>query len=520
MGSVFEINCEMTVNNKIVKNSFFLYLRMFILLGMGFFTSRKFLEALGVSDLGIYNVVGSFVLMFDFISSGLTNSTQRFLNIGLGKNDIRLANQYFSQSLILHLFLGVMIALVIKVIGSIYLFDNLVIPQERLSAAIYVFHISIAILFLKFIRICFESNIIAREKMSAYAYLSIVEGFAKLIICYILLNCDSFDRLKVYGTLLLVVNFIIVGYYVFYCLFNFPESRFKIYKDVLVFKDLLSFVGVNSFGVISWALGKQGINVVMNIFLGPAVNGAKALASQLDRVVTQFGANIDLAVRPQIMKMYAQNDIDGMISMAMKATKYIYFVMLVVAAPILYLTDDVLKVWLGNVPDYTAVFVKILIFEEIFNVMGKPFNDVSMAIGKIKTIQVYGRLITLSVLPLSYIILKNNPNPVYPVVLLVFLTLLYTLFIVWNMNHYLRFGLKVYCEKVLFPIALTTLVTIVTNIFVLHIFSVENVLFSILLKTPLVLLISFIFVILLGLNCEERDFLKKMAMKKMNIGEN
>lgn len=446
-------------SKRIVKNSAFLYIRMLLLMGIGFYTVRVILEALGVEDLGIYNVVGSLVAIFDFVSSGLTNSTQRYINIGLGKNDIQLTKQYFSQSLTIHFILALSIILLSETIGLWFVYNKLVIPSNRFNAAVIIFHFSVITLFLRLIKVCFESDIIAREKMSIYAYLSVFEGTAKLLICYAVINNQTYDKLIFYGFLLLMINVSITLINILYCLSKYPETHFKWYNDKKVYKQLFSFVGINSFGVISWAIGKQGLNIVLNMFCGPVVNGAKGIASNLDRVVSQFGSNIDLAVRPQITKLYAQEEISQMVVLAMKSTKYMFFVEMLVSIPFLFQTTNILSIWLKEVPPYTAMFVRFMIIESLCNILGSGFNTMILASGRIKSIQLYGRLITLSVLPLSYIILKITPSPIWPMLISVILTLTYSFFLVYTANRYIYFGFNKYLNIMIKPIGKVLIIT-------------------------------------------------------------
>lgn len=494
---------------------------MFLIMGIGFFTTRKILEALGVVDLGIYNVVGSLVVMFDFVSSGLSNSTQRFLNIGLGQENIKLTNQYFSQSLIVHLLFALLITIIAEPVGLWIIHNKLLIPDNRLHAATIVFHLSILSLVIRLIKICFESDIIAREQMSIYAYLSVFEGAAKLAICYAIIYNKSFDKLVYYAVLLLAVNVVVTIFNVFYCLRKYPETRFRLTFDKCIFKQLLSFVGVNSFGVFSWALGKQGINVVMNMFFGPAINGAKGLATQLDRVITQFGTNVDTAVRPQITKLYAQNKIEEMLSLAFKSTKYIYYVMFVISVPLLFETKNILSIWLREVPPYTEIFVKVLVFEQMFDTAGRAFNNISMATGKIRNIQVYGRLITLAVLPVSYIVLKINMNPVYPVLLAAFFTLIYSLFIVWDVNRNLKFGLWLFVKRTVIPIVVVSLVVMIACYGVSCVSVYNNSLISLGVNGCIYLSLSLLIIFLLGMDSNERKcfiFLVRNKFQRKNVG--
>ena len=506
---------ETQSNKRIVKNSLFLYVRMLILMGIGFYTVRVILEALGVEDLGIYNVVGSLIAIFDFVSSGLTNSTQRYINVGLGKGDKQLTNQYFSQSLIIHIGFAVFIALLAETVGLWFVYHKLVIPTGRLDAAVTVFHFTVIALVLRLIKICFESDIIAREKMSVYAYLSIFEGVAKLLICYAVINNHTFDKLVYYGFLLLMVNLCVTAFNIVYCLAKYPETHVRIYRDKAVYKQLLSFVGINSFGVISWAVGKQGLNIVLNMFCGPAVNGAKGIASNLDRVISQFGTNIDLAVRPQITKLYAQDKEREMISLAMKSTKYIYFVELLVSIPFLFRTNDILSIWLKEVPPYTALFVQLMALETLFTVLGNGFNTTTMALGKIKTTQVYGRLITLSILPLSYLALRLTPNPLFPMIISILLSLAYSEFLVYTVNRYVHFGLRYYLRTMAWPIFRTTALALGGCYLLNDLFDIANKWLSCLSYTLFLCSYAAVAIFCFGMGRTEREWLIGVVKRKI-----
>lgn len=506
----------MSSAKRLIKNSLFLYIRMLLLMGIGFFTTRKILEALGVEDLGIYNVVGSVIIMFDFISSGLSNSTQRFINIGLGRDDEKITNQYFSQSFFLHLIFAVALALIIEPIGLWLIYNKLVIPPDRLYAATIVFHLSVISLVVRLIKTCFESDIIAREQMSVYAYLSVFEGIAKLAICYAIILNKAFDKLIYYGVLLLCVNIAITLFNIVFCVVKYKETHIRFYTEKAVFKQLASFVGINSFGVMSWTLGKNGINVVMNMFFGPAINGAKALATQLDRVIFQFGANIDTAIKPHITTMYAKNEIKEMFVFAMKATKYTYYVMFIIAMPLLFETENILRLWLGSVPEYTKEFTQIVLFDTLFNVFSRPFDDTSLATGKIKNIQIYGRLITLSALPLSFVILKFVENPLLPVLLVALLSLAYSFFIVWEMNRHYHFGMKLFFVKSIFPITIVSAFCFAAGFVIRHFVMIEDDFVSLGVKVILIAIASCTVVVAIGLESDERNYLKTLVVSKIN----
>lgn len=507
----------MSNTNRLIKNSLFLYLRMFILMGIGFFTTRVILEALGVEDLGIYNVVGSLILMFDFISSGLTNSTQRYLNMGLGKNDAELTNKYFSQSLILHVGFIVLLTLIIETVGLWFTYNKLVIPPDRLEAAVIVFHLSTASLALRLFKICYESDIIAHEKMSIYAYLSVFEGVAKLLICYIIMANKTMDKLVLYGVLLFVINLIVTAINVVYCLVKYKETHFKWYSDKNVFMSLLSFVGINSFGVIAWAISKQGLNILLNLFFGPVVNGAKGVASNLERVIVQFGSNLQIATRPQITKYYAQNKIEEMVTLGEKSSLYIFYVMFIISLPFLFQTEDVLSIWLKEVPDFTAGFVRILMIESLLYTIGSTFFSVTLSTGKIKRTQVYGRLISLASLPVSYVLLHFWPNEYLPSVILAFSSLLYSLFIVWDADKILNFGIMRFLKNVYGPILLVCPIIVVVCMLFNMVVNIDATLLRFCVNSLFYCISALLIIYYAGMNKLDKQYLKFQISKKLRI---
>lgn len=505
----------MSDSKRIIKNSIFLYIRMLLLMAIGFYTTRVILEALGIEDLGIYNVVGSLVLMFDFVSSGLTGATQRFLNIGIGKKNFALTNQYFSQSFYLHILFTIILILLLETIGLWFVENKLIIPESRLNAAIFVFHLSTLSLALRIIRICFESVIIAHEKMSIYAYLSIFEAVSKLLICFAVIYYAEFDKLILYAFFLMLVNLLLTAFNIIYCLIKYSETKVKWFYDRCLYRELLSFIGLNSWGVVAWALGKQGINIIINMFFGPIVNGAKSIASNLERVVIQFGSNMELAVRPQITKLYAEDKSEEMVNLGMKSTKFIFYVMLIISIPFLFQTEGILNIWLKSNPPYTIALVRIMIIESLVYGIGSNFYNVILATGNIKKVQIIGRIITLSSLPLSYIIIQVWHNEYVPSLVLAFTSLLYSLYIVYDANQKLKFGINVFYKKVYTPIIIVSVISILGCV-LLNLLELDFPLFiSCIFKSLILCLYTILVILLLGINPKERIYLYNLVKKKL-----
>lgn len=500
----------------IIKNSGYLYIRMFVLMLIGFYTTRVILEALGVEDLGIYNVVGSLMVMFDFVSSGLTNSVQRFLNVGLGLKDEKMTNQVFSQSLILNICFALIIGLIAEITGLWFINYKMIISPDRIYAAEFVLHFSVLSLLFRFVKIGYEGDLVARENMSLFAYLSIFEGVSKLIICFMIMCVEHFDKLILYSLLILVVNIMVTIINILYCK-RYKESHFRLYQDISIYKKLLSFIGINSFGVISWALGKQGINVLLNMFFGPAINGAKALATTADSIIAKFSTNIDLAVRPQITKMCAQGRSEEMLNLTFKSTKYQMYLLIFLSLPFLLDTETILGLWLKDVPPYTSIFFQLMIFETMCNTLGSSFNTISMALGKIKNIQIYGRLITLCTLPISYLVLLYFKNPIIPVIIMILTTLAYSIFIAYDVNKRIHFGVVMYIKRLIIPLLLIVIAIGFVCLIFNMIISITNEYLMLLMHIMVLCPLSLALIYIIGVENKDKKSICRFIKRKQKL---
>jgi O-antigen/teichoic acid export membrane protein len=442
---------------RLVKNTLFLYIRMFLLMFVGLYSSRVLLATLGVEDLGIFNVVASVVLMLEFVSSSLTNSSQRYLSIGLGKSDLKLTNNYFAQSVGIHFLFSICIVIIMETAGLWLLNEKLNIPENRQVAASWLYQFSVLAAFIKINQVCFQSVIIARENMSIYAYLSIFEATAKLAILYLIASNTHFDKLIFYGALLLVIQFTVLLVHIIYCSSVYPESRYKLYWDNTLFKEMFSFVSVNIFGSISWSLGVQGISILLNIFFGPVINTARGLATTAGRFINQFINNIYLAIKPQLIKSYAKGEVEEMLVMAEKSTVYIFYMVLIVTLPLLFETNYILRLWLSTVPEFTTMYTKLVIIQSYFWMLPIPYSQIATATGKIKNIQLYGRIFTLMSLPISYGVLLLVKNPYYPIIVVITMDSLYWLYTIQEINKQLSTSLKRYLSNVVKPIAFVSM---------------------------------------------------------------
>lgn len=436
---------------RIAKNSAMLYIRMLLVMAVTLYTSRVVLKVLGVEDFGIYNVVGGIVAFLGFFTSSLSNASQRYLSIGLGKGDLKGTNRVFCQSVVLYFLISVSLVFVGEIVGVWFVENKLVVPPGRENAAWWVFQFSLLTVFLSINQVAFVSAIIARERMSVYAYLGLFEVFAKLLAVYLLLRWSEYDRLIVYAALTAVVYFFVFLFYVIFCLRKFPECKIRFYWDRELIRKMLGFISYNVFGCFGWAAGVEGSNILLNLFFGPLVNASRGIAVQVNAAVVRFTDSITTAVKPQIIKSYAVRDFEYLYRLINKSSVYSYLFMFLLAVPVLFETSFILNLWLGEVPDYAVVFTRLTILESLLGSFVMPLWLAANATGKIKKMQVHGRFITLLALPLSYLVLKYYPVPLVPMVMLVIAQLVYWLYCLYDIHKQISLDIRGYCKEVIYP---------------------------------------------------------------------
>lgn len=378
------------------------------------FTSRVLLHALGIEDFGINNVIGGFVVMFAFVNRSMSGVTQRFLTYELGRKDSDKLNKVFNATLFIHIAMGLLVILFAETFGLWFLHNKMVIPQERFTAALWVFHTSVLITALGVSYIPFNAIIISHERMNVFAWISILEGIIKISIAYCI-SMSRGDRLVFYSILMLVSQVIVVAFYVIYSKKNFNETRLSLQFNRPIFKDIFGFFGWNFYGTMGSVITNQGMNVLLNMFFGVVVNAARGIAVQVEGAVLSFAENIQTAINPQITKSYAQNDLRQMHNLIFLNCKVTFFVMFVLSLPIWMETDTILRLWLDKYPNYTVSFLRILIIAVFIDALGKPFVVSTNSTGKVKKLyQITGSLLLFEV-PICYLalLLTNNPNSVF-----------------------------------------------------------------------------------------------------------
>lgn len=400
-----------TENNKrIAKNTLLLYFRMLFLMAVSLYTSRVVLNALGIEDFGIYNVVGGVVAMFSVLSGSLSAAISRFITYELGKGNQENLNKIFSSAVTIQLGLAGIIILLAETIGIWFLNVKMNIPEVRMEAANWVFQFSILTFAINLISVPYNASIIAHEKMSAFAYISILEAVGKLFIAY-LITITPMDKLIFYAILMCVVALIVRFTYGNYCKRHFNECTYHFIWDKQLLKSMFSFAGWNFIGASSAVLRDQGGNVVINLFCGPAVNAARGIAFQVNNAVNQFVGNFMTALNPQITKSYAAGDRGYMMTLIFQGARLSFYMLLLLSLPILVNTHYILALWLKIVPEHAVLFVQLILIFALSESISQPLITAMLATGKIRNYQIIVGGLQMMNLPLSYILLRLGYFP-------------------------------------------------------------------------------------------------------------
>ena len=394
----------MNNNQRIAKNTVFLYFRMLLIMLVNLYASRVTLKVLGVYDFGIYQTVGGVVTFLAFLSNALGSGTSRFITFEMGKKKPKL-KELFSTVRIAHIVLAVFIVIVGEIVGLWAIYNKLVIPLDRMEAAIFAFHLSMIATFFQITQVPYNATIIAYEKMNVYAYASVFEAVGKLVIVY-LLNLLVFDKLEVYSVLMCIVTVLVMMIYRVYCRKNFDEARSKLIFNKEMFKGVASFSGWNLLTSSAASLANQGVTIVTNMFFSPAVVTVRSLALKINNILNQFVGSFRTAVNPQIVKKYAAGDYEGSKKLALLSTEYTYYLMLIIVLPLFLLCEPALKIWLADVPDGLIFFVRITLIQGLFQALDTSLYTPIYAKGRIKENAIICPIFDALQLPVVYILFK------------------------------------------------------------------------------------------------------------------
>ena len=497
-------------NKRIAKNTLVLYGRMLLTVGISFYTTRLVLANLGVSDYGLYNVVGGVVSMLYIVTATLTEAISRFLTFELGKNDIKKLTDTFSTALNILLLFSMVILLFGESLGTWFLNTKLNIEGGRLGAANWIFQFSLFSFILEMCSTPYNSLIVAHEKMRAFAYLTIVDTILKLIVA-LLIAYSPIDRLIFYGFLLFATSVFRQGLYMRFSYKNFEECKYRIVLNKEIFVPLLSFAGLKILSCSASMLASSGVNIVLNMFHGTVVNAAKGVASQLQHYAGAFTRNFMMAINPQITKTYAQGDMSRLKYLIYKGSSFSYLLLFVIALPAIMETEFILSVWIKNVPLYTKDFVHYTLIGSLIEILFSNAGVLNNAIGKIKECEIVWFCSYIMVLPVSYFLLKEGYSPVLTVIVYYTISICAHLVVFKINSRYVPITFYGFVKNTLLRILTVSLIAVVVVLPVT--FWLEQswirLIIVLLLSTFVTTVCSFIFV----LNQSERHTLIMYARK-------
>ena len=415
------MNANVHRGARIARNTLMLYVRMFVLMLVGMYTSRVVLEALGETDYGVYNVVGGVVAMFIIISGALNSAVQRFITFEMGKGAQAQLNKVYSTAVTIQLILGAIVVVLAEPIGLWFINNEMTIDPARIPAAHWVLHFSLLAFVVNLMSVPQMASITAHEKMSAYAYIGILDAMLRLGTALLIANSTG-DRLVEYAALMAVTVILVRIAYGIYCRVNFEECRYRPVFDRPLIREMFAFAGWNFVGVTSGVLRDQGGNILVNIFTGPAVNAARGVAVQLNGAVQSFVTNFMTAVNPQITKSYAAGEHSYTFALVRKSSKMSFYLLLMLVMPLILNTDVVLGIWLKDVPMHTALFVQLFLIFALSESLSNPMITAMLATGRIRNYQLVVGGIQLLNIPVSYIFLKFGAMPEVTVVVAIALS--------------------------------------------------------------------------------------------------
>lgn len=491
-------------NKIIVKNTIFLYIRTFVSMLISLYTSRKILEGLGVSDFGIYNVVGGVITMLTFLNGSMSVATQRFLTVELGKKDRGNYNRIFNMTVLIHFGLATLILIVAETVGLWFVNTYLNIPVERMTAANWVYQASVLSTILSILQTPYHASIVSHEHMHIYAYVGLGESFGKLLLV-LLLMVYPYDRLIFWGFIMFFFQFLMAIIYRVYCIRKFPECKLYLKWDNSVFCSMLRFTGWNMFGTVAWLLKDQGVNVLMNMFGGPIANAARGVSCQISGAVQGLTGGFQSAVNPQLTKRYAANDSEATCRLLCESSKISYFLLFIIALPVMMEADFILKLWLVEVPPMASLFTRIILIESLFSTLGAPMVTSLMATGNIKWYQIVVGSSLLFIIPVAYIFLKVGfPIETALMVSALFILLGDGLRVIFCKRQ-INLSLRLFGIKVILPIVSVTVLSVILPILI-H-YNLSEGWGRFILSTVVSCIMVAVLICTVGLTAKERNFI-------------
>lgn len=499
-------------NKRIARNTLFLYIRSFVSMVIGLYTSRMILEVLGVSDFGIYNVVGGVITMMAFLNGSFNVAISRYLTFELGRKDFKAYNRVFNTALVIQCGLALLVLLVAETAGLWFVNTQLVIPADRMVAANWVYQAAIIGTILGIINSPFGASINAHERMDILAYIGLGESFAKLAIVISLYWC-SYDKLIVWAILYLLITATSVSIQMVYTRRHFPHTAVTMRHDRALVRSMASFSGWNLFGTIAWTLKDQGINIVLNLFGGPVVNAARGISFQVKGAILSLTGGFQSAVNPQLTKNYAADELQATHHLLCRSSKIGYFLLLLLAIPVCFEISFLLGIWLVEVPGYAPMFTVLVIAEALCEVFSSPAITTLMATGKIKRYQIVVGSILLLNLPLAYLLLRLGCPIWVPFAVAIIMTITGHCARMMFVRKQLHMSMQMYFRTVIFRCGIVTLAAIIIPLAIYMTMPQGFLRVAILIPSSLLSTATAIW--LLGLDSTERIFIKQTISNRL-----
>lgn len=500
-------------NKTIAKNSLFLYFRMFLIMLVSLYTVRVVIQTLGVTDYGIYSAVGGIVLIMSFVSQTITSAAQRFFSYELGIGDYEKLNKIFSSILIVFFAIGILIIILAETIGLWFMYNKMVIPAERMNAAFWTFQFSLLTFFVTIMSTPYNALIIAHEDMKYFAYVSIVEAVLKLLIVYLLL-AFSFDRLILYSILTFLVTCLIRVIYGIICSKHYTETKFSFNLDKNILRSIFSYSSWTMFGTLASAANNQGVAILMNMFFGPIANAAQSVARQVGNALQLFSGNFLTAIRPPLIKSYAEHNFAYMMQLFYNSSKYTFFLLCIPIFPLMVKADVILAIWLGEVGEYMVVFTQLTIAYVLLIALGTPITIILQAANKVKLYHSVVDGFALLSLPISYILYKLSFPAPTALWITLFVFILAHIIRLIILHYFIKFKYRDYLYRIVLPMLFVVLITF-SMFYVFNLFITFNsIIIDLIVDSSFLIIISTLSVYFVGISNQERLKLRKIISKR------
>lgn len=502
------------INNKrIVKNTALLYFRMLFTMLVGLYTSRVVLSSLGVGDYGLYNVVGGIVVILSFLNGAMASSTQRYMNVELGKENMDGIRKVYVTSMLIHLGVAAVVLVLAETVGLWFLNMYMNIPAERMIAANWVYQFSVGAFIVTVLSVPYNATIIAHEKMSAFAYISVIEVLFKLLVA-ILIGYAPCDRLIFYALLIFIVSIIVRLAYGVYCHRHFVECKIKKCEiDKSLLKNMLSFSSWTIFGNLAFVFHTQGIAIVINMFFGTVVNAAQGISNQVNSIVSGFVQNFTTAMKPQIVKSYAAGNLPDLHKLILSGSRLSFFLVLIFAIPIIIETPYLLSLWLKEVPKYTVIFIRFLLIITLFDSFNSLLNAAKGATGNIKTYMIVMTSVSILHLPLSWILFMLGLEPYYAMVVYLLLVVIMQILRIKFVCQAIGMSIKTFYFKVVIRCLIVALLAFFPPFFTYCILPVNF--WTVLINCIIGGISCMTFIALMGLEIHERTAIKNIIVSRV-----